>query len=196
MSKAEAIKRLLSEGKNYPTIVRETGAATSTIAYHAKRMGVGKFSFDKKIYDWTAIQVYYDQGFCISEVVEHFGMNWKTLVEARARGDVQMNVRNRTRKIKNDIRGSYSDAFIFRQESTLSSNTVKKRAKELLPYYCAMEDCDLYMKEAIWAGKSIVLQLDHINGVRNDNRIENLRWLCPNCHSQTDTYCGRNNIRK
>jgi hypothetical protein len=34
--------------------------------------------------------------------------------------------------------------------------------------------------------------LDHINGVPNDNRLENLRFLCPNCNSQTDTFAGRN----
>lgn len=33
------------------------------------------------------------------------------------------------------------------------------------------------------------MQLDHRNGKNDDNRLENLRWLCPNCHSQTDTYC-------
>ena len=43
-----------------------------------------------------------------------------------------------------------------------------------------------------WNGKPIVLHLDHINGKRTDHRLENLRLLCPNCHSQTDTYCGRN----
>ncbi len=45
---------------------------------------------------------------------------------------------------------------------------------------------------SIWNGKRLVLQLDHINGSNRDNRIENLRLLCPNCHSQTDTYAGRN----
>ena len=38
----------------------------------------------------------------------------------------------------------------------------------------------------------LTLQLDHINGINNDNRKENLRFLCPNCHSQTDTFAGRN----
>ncbi|MGC9992491.1 MAG: HNH endonuclease [Candidatus Cybelea sp.] len=43
-----------------------------------------------------------------------------------------------------------------------------------------------------WHGRPLSLHLDHINGVRNDNRLENLRMLCPNCHSQTPTYGGRN----
>lgn len=195
MSKAESIKRLLSEGHNYPSIVKATGAATSTIAYHAKRMGLGKYSFERKVYDWTLVQAYYDQGYCISEVIEHFGMNWSSLWEARKRGDVQMNVRNRTRKIKNGVRGAYTDAFIFREDSSLSIGAVKNRARSVLPYFCSTVDCDLHRREPVWAGKPIVLHLDHINGVRNDNRLENLRWLCPNCHSQTDTYCGRNKSR-
>jgi len=56
-----------------------------------------------------------------------------------------------------------------------------------------------YIKyECVWCGiadawydKPIVLHLDHINGISNDHRLENLRLLCPNCHSQTDTWCGR-----
>lgn len=47
----------------------------------------------------------------------------------------------------------------------------------------------------IWNGKPITLQLDHKNGKRRDNRIENLRILCPNCHSQTDTYAAKNKRR-
>jgi hypothetical protein len=43
-----------------------------------------------------------------------------------------------------------------------------------------------------WNGKPAPLELDHINGINTDNRIENLRILCPNCHAQTDTYRGKN----
>ena len=50
-------------------------------------------------------------------------------------------------------------------------------------YECGIKD---------WNGKTISLQLDHINGVRTDNRLENLRILCPNCHSQTETFAGKN----
>jgi hypothetical protein len=43
-----------------------------------------------------------------------------------------------------------------------------------------------------WNGKVLTLQIDHINGDGCDNRPENLRFLCPNCHSQTDTFCSKN----
>ena len=56
----------------------------------------------------------------------------------------------------------------------------------LLEYKCS--ECGI----STWQNKHLVLQLDHINGDNRDNRIENLRLLCPNCHSQTETFCGKN----
>jgi hypothetical protein len=43
-----------------------------------------------------------------------------------------------------------------------------------------------------WLGRKLTLEIDHINGHHNDNRPENVRFLCPNCHSQTETFCSRN----
>lgn len=59
----------------------------------------------------------------------------------------------------------------------------------LLPYKCAI--CGI----SKWNNKILSLELDHINGMNNDNRLENLRFLCPNCHSQTTTYGSRNQQR-
>lgn len=70
----------------------------------------------------------------------------------------------------------YEDAFRLRRAMIETG----------IPYSCA--HCGL---GAVWNSKTLMLTIDHINGHRYDNRQENLRFLCPNCHSQTPTY-GRN----
>lgn len=52
--------------------------------------------------------------------------------------------------------------------------------------------CEKCGQEPIWNGEPLLLTPDHKNGQSWDNRPENLRFLCPNCHSQTETFCGRN----
>lgn len=56
--------------------------------------------------------------------------------------------------------------------------------------------CSICGMQPIWQGKSLVLILDHINGCSNDDRLENLRWVCPNCNMQLPTTNGRNKSRK
>lgn len=67
-----------------------------------------------------------------------------------------------------------------------SSNIARKILTKLHGYKCSI--CHL----SNWQGKQITLINDHINGIPDDWRIENLRLLCPNCDSQTDTYKGKN----
>lgn len=52
--------------------------------------------------------------------------------------------------------------------------------------------CHICGLSAKWNGMPLVMRLDHINGINNDNRIENLRFVCPNCDSQLPTYAGKN----
>ncbi len=75
------------------------------------------------------------------------------------------------------------------ENSSYARHHVKRRVlkEKLLEYKC--QCCGLGDE---WNGKPIVLQLDHINGVNNDHRIENLRFVCPNCHTQQDTYSAKN----
>lgn len=56
--------------------------------------------------------------------------------------------------------------------------------------------CELCGQGEIWRGAPMALILDHINGVANDHRLENLRIVCPNCAATLDTHCGRQNRRE
>lgn len=70
----------------------------------------------------------------------------------------------------------------------MSSHHLKNRllAEGIFQHQCV--SCNL----TEWLERPIPLEIDHINGDRRDNRLENLRLLCPNCHALTETYRGRN----
>lgn len=71
------------------------------------------------------------------------------------------------------------------------SNSLKRRIlKEGLLEY----KCELCNNDGTWNGLPLVLQLDHKNGINKDNRLLNLRLLCPNCHTQTSTFGAKKRI--
>lgn len=78
---------------------------------------------------------------------------------------------------------------ILIEESTFNPTHLKKR---LIRENLLKESCMKCGLGNTWCNEPISLQLDHINGIHNDNRLGNLRLLCPNCHSQTSTYAARN----
>jgi len=131
----------------------------------------------------------------LKAVLDHLGFaqggNYRTLKERLLKDRIdhkklqKSNYQYRKHKIH---KASLEELTIL--NSSCSRNTLKRRIIEtkLLKYECSM--CGLKDK---WNGQEIVLVLDHINGIRNDNRIENLRFICPNCNSQTKTFAGRNN---
>lgn len=88
--------------------------------------------------------------------------------------------------IKKDI------SFWLKENTKIGSSSLKQR---LFKANVFIKQC-LICKITEWNGKPAPLELDHINGSHSDNRIENLRILCSNCHAQTDNYCGRNQTRR
>lgn len=74
---------------------------------------------------------------------------------------------------------------IFKENSKTGQEVTKRRVLEerLLPYVCVK--CN---NDGKWLNEKLVLQLEHKNGINNDNRFTNLEFLCPNCHSQTKTW--------
>ncbi|SDY84000.1 hypothetical protein SAMN05421684_1833 [Asanoa ishikariensis] len=84
-----------------------------------------------------------------------------------------------------------ADDDIFVEHSTASPSLLRTRYLRLESgRACAI--CGI----TEWCGLPAPLQLDHTNGVNNDNRLKNLRLLCANCHAQTETFGGRNRIGK
>jgi hypothetical protein len=87
----------------------------------------------------------------------------------------------------------YPNELIFVENSTYARSNLRRRIlfDNLIDYKCSI--CNIGPE---WMGKPMPLILDHINGVNNDNRFENLRFVCGHCDSQLETYKSKNRIKK
>ena len=121
-------------------------------------------------FDWITVQKYHDNGHTVKECKALFGISSAGWYKARVRKQI---VSRRRQRDFSTLRGRTS---------------IRRRilTNKLLPYKCSK--CGI--KE--WNKEKLSLVLDHINGINNDNKLENLRWVCPNCNSQLPTFAGRN----
>lgn len=176
----DRIECLLRAGKSYSEIRQETGCSKSTVAYHAKRLGLSpprsKYNRER-VYDWKEISAYYDAGHSMRECAIRFGCSRGALWGAVKRGDLTS--RDRATPI----------ASFLVEDFDGSRNNIKRR---LLRDKVLKNKCYKCGQGPKWKGQRLVLVLDHINGKKNDYRLTNLRILCPNCNSQTETFSGRN----
>jgi Zn finger protein HypA/HybF involved in hydrogenase expression len=132
----------------------------------------------------------------ITDILKHFGIlnrggNFKTLKRRLQSEDIDfshitLGIGNRKGKNQSNKKIPLSDILV--ENSSYDKNHLKHRLIDegILENKC--KECGL---EKEWNNKKISLQIDHINGNVKDHRIENLRIICPNCHSQTENFAGK-----
>lgn len=146
-----------------------------------------------------------DKSHSVSEMLRSLHLNdrsgnHRTVLKRLEEEAFDLNRFRENRKLDDATRGKRVGAIravpldeILARNSTYAGSKLKHRLlrEEVLENRCNI--CRLLPK---WNGKPLSLQLDHINGISNDNRLENLQIVCPNCHTQTETYAGRRLRRK
>lgn len=164
---------MLASGMTQAQIARTLGLTKSAVAYHARRVIEPDPSFRRR-YNWSEVQAYYDEGHSVNQCVAHFGFSKQTWHAAKTRGDI--------------VTRPHAMPIEQLLAAPRNRNHLKKRLIRagLLASNC--QQCGI----SDWRGTRIALELHHVNGEGNDNPLENLALLCPNCHSQTDSWGGRN----
>jgi len=175
------VGELREQGLTYSQIAERIGAKKSTVAYHARNLGIPAIDLYAKRYDWSEIQAAYDSGLSMRECQAKFGFHGSSWTQAVNRGEIVP--RPRAREL---------DLIFCKGNSRNGRGSRKKRLID----EGIKEDCCEQCGITHWLGRKLSIQLHHKNGDGTDNRILNLELLCPNCHSLTDTYGGRNGHRR
>jgi 5-methylcytosine-specific restriction endonuclease McrA len=122
------------------------------------------------------------------------GGNYKSLKKIIEKNNIDISHFLTRKQIieKCNLRVKLSNDEIFTKNKLIAPSTVKRRiiAEKLIDYKC--NECGI---KNVYNNKEIILHLDHKDGDNSNNELNNLRFLCPNCHSQTSTYSGRNKIK-
>jgi hypothetical protein len=165
----------------YTEIARELGLSKSTVAYHARHLGIEAEDRFARRYNWVEIQAAHDAGLSLRECCERFGFCKASWHQAVKRGDI----------VPRPIAMPLAELLVVGRVQTsrthLKSRLLKEGLKQSRCERCGITE---------WQGAPLSMQLHHRNGDGSDNRLENLEILCGNCHSQTDTYGGRNGHRR
>lgn len=120
--------------------------------------------------------------------VFHYGNNQKTLKSVLEMHGIDYSAVIKSKGRSKIIHSQVPLEEVLVVKSSYSRSSLKKR---LFKNGLLKEECYICGIGPVWNNRKLSLQIDHINGVPDDNRLENLRILCPNCHSQTDTFTSR-----
>ena len=175
-----AVAARLAAGLSQAATARELGLSPAAVAHHARQLGYAARTECARRYDWAEVQRYYDDGHSVAECRRRFGMANKTFTDAVRRGAIV------TRPQALPV----ADLFVAgprRNRCHLKTRLLNSGLKAPLCEECGLEE---------WRGKPLSLELHHVNGDGRDNRLENLRLLCPNCHSQTENWGRRGKRRR
>ena len=179
-STRDSVAALHADGLSLAAIARALGISKPTVCFHLRKLGIPSRSEPARRYDWTAIRAYYEAGHSAAECRCQFGFGRNAWADAVRRSAISP--RPKLEPI--------TDVLAAGRRRSRAHVKARLRIAGLKEQRC--EACGL----SDWQGAPIALELHHVNGDGQDNRLANLRLLCPNCHSQTDTWGGRNKARR
>ena len=175
-----AVQRLWGQGLSGAEIARRLGIAKPTVCFHLRTLGASPSVELAKRYDWAAIREYYDAGHSMTQCMSIFGFSRNAWRDAIRRGVITP--RPRLEPIDDVLAAGRRRCRAHVKLRLLDAGLKEPRCER-----CGLTE---------WRSKPLPLELHHVNGDGLDNRLENLELLCPNCHSQTDTWGAKNRTRR